>query len=241
MDLAETLPGSAWNPLVRRPKYEVRTQERARPENVKERIVKERGFENIRLCSEQVAEFEYRPVKCRRTYRVVALRKNLSVEKGQTRLFDDCRYFFYITNSPHKRAAGDRAGGERPVQPGEPDRATESAGRGRWRCPWGTRVSNWAYLVMASLAWTLKAWLALGLPEDGRWQERRRAEKQTVLRMEFKKFVNALVRVPCQIVRTGRRIVYRLLAWNPWLGVLVRGVGALRVPPGLGRRPPMRC
>jgi len=105
VDLAETLPGSAWNPLVRRPKYEVRTQERARPENVKERIVKERGFENIRLCSEQVAEFEYRPVKCRQALRVVALKKNLAVEKGQTRLFDDCRYFFYITNSPRTHAS----------------------------------------------------------------------------------------------------------------------------------------
>jgi hypothetical protein len=99
--------------------------------------------------------------------------------------------------------------------------------------PVGDLVSNWAYMVMASLAWTLKAWLALGLPEDGRWQERRRAEKQTVLRMEFKKFVNVLVRVPCQIVRTGRRIVYRLLAWNPWLGVLVRAAGTPHRP--------MRC
>ena len=51
--------------------------------------------------------------------------------------------------------------------------------------------------------------------------------------MEFKKFVNALVRVPCQIVRTGRRIVYRLLAWNPWLGVLLRSAEAPRRP--------MRC
>jgi hypothetical protein len=99
--------------------------------------------------------------------------------------------------------------------------------------PVGDLVSNWAYMVMASLAWTLKAWLALGLPEDGRWQERRRAEKQAVLRMEFKKFLNRFMRVPCQIVRTGRRIVYRLLGWNPWLGVLVRGAEALRRP--------MRC
>ena len=67
----------------------------------------------------------------------------------------------------------------------------------------------------------------------GRWKEKRRAEKQSVLRMEFKKFLNRFMRVPCQIVRTGRRIVYRLLAWNPWLGVLVRGVEALRRP--------MRC
>ncbi|MFO8014308.1 MAG: hypothetical protein R6X20_13505, partial [Phycisphaerae bacterium] len=94
-------------------------------------------------------------------------------------------------------------------------------------------VSNGAYMVMASLAWTLKAWLALGLPETGRWRERGRAEKQTVLRMEFKKFVNTLMRVPCQIVRTGRRIVDRLLGWNPWVGVLLRAADV--------RRHPLRC
>jgi hypothetical protein len=59
--------------------------------------------------------------------------------------------------------------------------------------------------------------------------------------MEFKKFLNLFMRVPCQIVRTGRRIVYRLLGWNPWVGVLVRGAEALRAPPGAGRRLPLRC
>jgi len=229
---ANELPGSAWQPLVRPPKYEVRTEERARPQNVKERIVKEREFENIRLESEEVAEFAYRPTKCRETYRVVTLKKNLAVEKGQTRLFDDGRYFFYITNdrtsAPEEivRGANGRCNQENLIE-------QLKNGARAMEMPVGNLVSNGAYMVMASLAWTLKAWLALGLPEDGRWQERRRAEKQAVLRMEFKKFVNALMRVPCQIVRTGRRIVYRLLGWNPWLGVLVRGVAALRRP--------MRC
>jgi hypothetical protein len=49
-------------------------------------------------------------------------------------------------------------------------------------------VSNGAYMVMASLAWTLKAWWALLLPETGRWSEKYQAQKQTVLKMEFKKF-----------------------------------------------------
>jgi len=232
VEKANELAPSAWQPLVRPPKYEIRTQERARPENVKERIVKEREFENIRLESEEVAEFAYRPTKCRRAYRAVALKKNLAVEKGQARLFDDCRYFFYITNdwkaTPAQivREANGRCNQENLIE-------QLKNGARAMEMPVGNLVSNWAYMVMASLAWTLKAWLALGLPEDGRWQERRRAEKQTVLRMEFKKFVNALVRVPCQIVRTGRRVVYRLLAWNPWLGVLLRGVEALRRP--------MRC
>ena len=89
-------------------------------------------------------------------------------------------------------------------------------------------VSNWAYLVMASPAWTLKAWFAWLLPEEGRWAEKQREQKRTVWRMEFKGFLNAFLRLPCQIVRTGRRIVYRLLSWNPWLEVFLRGVDALR-------------
>ena len=245
--LAEGLLKSAWKPLVRPPKYEVRTRERQRPENVsprrvfdKERIVKEREFENIRLCSEEVAEFAYRPTKCRRPYRVVAVRKNLAVEKGQARLFDDGRYFFYITNDRTSalaaivRGANGRCNQENLIE-------QLKNGARAMEMPVGGLVSNGAYMVMASLAWTLKAWLALLLPEAGRWQEKHRSEKQAVLRMEFKKFVNALVRVPCQIVRTGRRIVYRLLGWNPWQEVLWRGVEALRDLPGRGHRRPLRC
>lgn len=39
-------------------------------------------------------------------------------------------------------------------------------------------------------------------------------EKYQRLRMEFRTFVNNLIHVPCQIVKTGRRVVYRLLGWN---------------------------
>ena len=43
-----------------------------------------------------------------------------------------------------------------------------------------------------------------------------------MLRMEFKTFVNAFVHLPCQIVRTGRRLIYRVLNWNPWQPVFFR-------------------
>ena len=94
--------------------------------------------------------------------------------------------------------------------------------------PVGDLVSNWAYMVMASLAWTLKAWLALVLPEAGRWKQKYQGQKQSLLKMEFKTFLNGLMRLPCQIVRGGRRIVYRLLSWNPWQEVLLRAVEMLR-------------
>jgi len=230
--IADALPQTAWKRLVRRPKYEVATERRRRPENVKERIVREREFENIRLFSEMVAQFEYRPTACRKSYRVVVVCKNLTVEKGESLLFDDLRYFFYITN--------DRSTPAEQIVPAANGRCNQENlieqlknGARAMEMPVGDLVSNWAYMVMASLAWTLKAWLALVLPEKGRWKQKHQAQKQSLLRMEFKTFLNGLMRLPCQIVRTGRRIVYRMLSWNPWQEVLLRVVEALRRP--------MRC
>jgi hypothetical protein len=89
--------------------------------------------------------------------------------------------------------------------------------------PVGDLVSDGAYMVMAGLAWSLKAWSALVLPEGGRWAEKYRAEKRSLLRMEFSTFCVALIQVPCQIGRGARRIVYRLLSWNPWQGGMSHG------------------
>ena len=91
-------------------------------------------------------------------------------------------------------------------------------------------LSNWAYMVMGSLAWSLKAWLALILPEEGRWQEKHREEKYKLLRMEFATFRHAIINIPAQIVRTGRKIVCRLLAWNPWQHVFFRLLDQLNQP-----------
>ena len=227
--IADELRKTAWKRLIRRPKYEVATQQRARPENVKERIVQEREFENVRLFSEMVAQFEYQPTACRQSYRVVVLCKNLTVEKGQTLLFDDVRYFFYITN--------DRRTPAEEIVPAANGRCNQENlieqlknGARAMEMPVGDLVSNWAYMVMASLAWTLKAWMALVLPGEGRWGEKHKAQKDSLLKMEFKTFLNYLMRIPCQVVRTGRRIVYRLLSWNPWQEVLLRAVDALRLP-----------
>jgi len=93
--------------------------------------------------------------------------------------------------------------------------------------PLDTLVSN--YMVMKALARNLKAWLALVLPElPGRWAERHRSDKRAILTMEVKTFVNAFMRLPCQIIRTSRKLVYRLLSWNPWQPVLFRALAVLR-------------
>lgn len=106
VNIADSLGPPRWKRLARPAKYEVATSERRRPANVKEQVVRERGFKNIRLNGEDVAEFLYRPTACQQDYRIVAVRKNLSVERGETALFDDIRYFFYITNRMDDDAEG---------------------------------------------------------------------------------------------------------------------------------------
>ena len=139
---------------MRPPKYEVKTKPRRRPANVKQQIVIEKEFENLRLEREDLAEVRYTPAACA---------KELS------------------------------AGGA-----AEDDRR--------------------------------RAWAALWLPEEGRWAKQRAAEKQRLLRMEFSTFTQAMIQIPCQIVRTARHVVYRLLSWNPWAQVLLRLVSQLRRP-----------
>ena len=226
--IAEALPDRAWRPLQRPARYEVKTTPRQRPDNVKEAVVVARQFDNQRLRSEEVAEFNDRPTACRKTYRMVVVKKNISVEKGEKRLFDQVVHFFYITNEWVDEAdeivysANDRCDQENVL-------AQLGGGVRALRAPVDNLESNWAFMVMTALAWNLKAWWALMLPElPGRYQEKHRTEKRWVLRLEFKTFVNAFMRLPCQIVRGGRKLIYRLLGWNPHQPIFFRLVDVLR-------------
>jgi hypothetical protein len=226
---AEALPPTAWRRLVRPPRYAVHTEPRGGRPNIKEATIAAREFQNLRLEEEAVAEFPYRPTACAIPYRMVVVRKNISVARGEQRLFDQIRYFFYLTNDREtSRAdliflANDRCNQENLID-------QLKHGVGATRMPVDTLLSNWAYMVMAALAWTLKAWFALRLPTTGRWAARHAAEKVAVLRMQFKTFLHAFLLVPVQVVRTSRRLVFRLLAWNPWQAVFFRGFDRLRQP-----------
>jgi hypothetical protein len=205
VEIAERLVPHAWKRLRRKAKYEVKTEPRERPENVKEKIVRERGYENKRLLCEDVAEFNYRPGKCTKTYRVVVVRKNISVERGDNVLFPEVRYFFYITND-HTRTAAEIvifANGRCDQENG-----IEQLKNGvrALRMPTGDLLSNWAYMIIAALAWNLKSWFGLLM--------RDKAMGMRVVRMEFPRFLHTFMELPCQIVRTGGRLVYRLLSYN---------------------------
>ena len=200
----DDLPVSAWSAL-KRPKYQAQGQPRARPERTKQQIVEQRGFKDIRLVSEEVAEMPYQPVACKTTYRLVIVRKNLVVnEPQQDRLFEDYRYFLYITNDWQSTlpeivfSANDRCQQENVLAQLAAVRALHA--------PVDNLLSNEAYMLMTALAWNLKAWLALSLPEAAIEKQPKKkdkkgtsskqnpkvqlSDKHRLLGMEFRTFVN---------------------------------------------------
>jgi hypothetical protein len=213
VERAKAVPAAAWQRLTRPAAYEVKTQQRSRPKQVKEEVVRKKGYKNIRLVSEDVATFDYRPGACHKDYRVVVLRKNLVIEKRGVKVEEQVRYFFYITNEREWSAAAvvyfanDRCNQENLI-------AQLKGGVKALRLPSNTLAGNWAYMVIGALAWSIKAWVALLQP--------RQDDRHALLTMEFKQFMQKWLSIPCQIVRAGRQIIYRVLHYNEWVPVLLR-------------------
>lgn len=221
-EMAENLPKSAWKQLNRRQR--TTDKPRTRRPNTKEQVVVEKEYTNKRLEKEFVAEFDYSPGKCRHTYRMVVLRKQVAVMKGEQKLIDDSPYFFYITNISSSEMAVEEIVGESNKRCDQENIISQGKQMGALAAPLHTLTSNWAYMVMATLAWNLKAWLALSLKESGppKAKVKRQAEKHRLLRMDFSTFRQSMIMIPAQIIRSARRLVYRVLAWSPTLETLFR-------------------
>ena len=207
VQLAEGLPPSAWQHLERLPKYEILSEPRQKGFRYKEQIVVEKEFRNQVLVGENIAEIDYQPHKCSRKYRLVMVRKNISVQQGEKALLDEIKYLFYITNRSDKPGkivglANGRCDQENVIE-------QLKNGVNAMRMPVNDLLSNWAYMVMAALAWNLKSWYGLLMPNRERGLE--------LVKMEFRRFLNAILLIPCQIVRTARRVIYRVLGYNGWL------------------------
>lgn len=209
-DLAESLDNACWKRLERGPKYPTLTEEtRERfQSNEKDRIIKERGFINLHLNFEDVAEFEYRPGNCNRNYRIVALRKNISKMKGENALIDEIRYFFYITTRTDLtcaevvHCANERCDQENIIE-------QLKNGVHAMRLPVYDLVSNWAYMVIAALAWNIKSWFAMMM--------HLKADREHFVRMEFKRFINSIILIPCQVICRSRKIILRIIGYLPSL------------------------
>ncbi len=203
--IAKNIPEPQWERFEREKKYTIKTKERKRPENVKDQVVKKRKFKKIQTESEYLAEFSYQPGKCEKAYRMIVLKKILEVTKGELPLIKEDRYFFYITNDQTRSPAElvefyrDRADHENDIE-------QLKNGARAIQAPSDTLISNWAYMVIASMAWNLKIWYGLLIPY--------RPLGKAIVRMEFKRFVNAFVNIPCLIIKTGRKICYRIIGYN---------------------------
>jgi hypothetical protein len=219
--LADAAEESEYQRLVRRAEREMARKKRAKQPRVKEQIVRARGFKNLVLDREDMTEFDYQPRKAERAYRMVALRKTILEERGQVCLGTNVRYFFYITNDRELslaevvQEANDRCNQERLIE-------QLKSGVRALHAPVNSLPANWAYMVIASLAWTLKAWFALRLPVAPQWRDQHLGQRDRVLRMEFRTFVQGLKCIPVQVLNSGRRLIYRFLAWRPDLSLLFR-------------------
>lgn len=221
VERASDLPKSAWNALQRPRDPAPRTGPRARPENVKERIVEERGYKNLETVREDWAEMDYQPTKSDLTYRLIVLRKTIHVEQGQLRLADEVRHLFYVTNVARKDLSGpdvifqanDRCRQEKLIE-------QLKNGVGAFDLPSNGLASNWAYALIASLAWNMKAWLSILHPH--------KAARRELARMEYRRFIATVMSVPCQIVKAARGLRLRIATYTPWASALIAGLGHFR-------------
>jgi len=214
--LADSLEKTAWKPLRRRRKRPPQTARRRKRPNYKQAIVEQNGYENKRLQGESIAEFDYQPGKCSRSYRVVVVRKEVEVTRGQQKLFDDEPYFFYVSNAAASAksarqivfAANDRCDQENTI--------SQLKACGALAAPLHDLVSNWAYMAIASLTWSLKIWSGLVIrPRGSRKTKQQQAEtKRRVIRMDFHTFCQRLIQIPAQIIRRSRQLIYRLLSYR---------------------------
>jgi hypothetical protein len=226
VDRAGAVPDELYHELVARAERAIKTAPRTKPVKVKDAIVRARRYKVLRQKAEDVVSFSYRPAKCTRDYRVVALRKDLSVERGDDVLFSEYRYFFYITND--RDMSNDQVVGHARLRCNQENLIAQLKGQVRaLHAPVNTLVANWAYMAMAALAWSIKAWCALLLPISPRWAAQHHEQRRRLLTMDFRTFLAAFIEIPCQVIKGARQVRWRVLAWSPWLGALFRLVDAL--------------
>jgi hypothetical protein len=158
---------------------------------------------------------------------VVALRKNLSVARGENVMVEEFRFFYYITNDWNLTT--DEIIGEARDRCDQENLIAQLKGLRALHAPVNTLNANLAYMTMASLAWSIKAWCGLLLPVSPRWAQEHTEQRRRLISMEFPTFRAAFIDIPAQIVTGARAVRWRIQSWNPWLPVLFRLWDALRL------------
>lgn len=221
--IAENLGKSRWKKLDRSSPLSDKPR-RKRP-NYKEQVVQQNQYKNLKLASESYAEFDYQPTACSRSYRMVVVRKQIECSRGQQRLFegDEVRYFFYITNADGDELPARQVIASANQRCDQENTIAQLVACHALAAPLDNLQSNWAYMVFASLAWTLKQWSGMLVRVAGPESHRNKQKqvRKRVIRMEFATFLNSLMLIPAQVIRSARQAVFRVLTYRPSVDCLL--------------------
>lgn len=214
---AESLGKNQWKRLNR--SKQAPNESRARRENVRQQIVEDNGYKDLLLVNETYAEFDYQPTQCNRSYRMVVVRKEIECSRGQQRLFDDdqVRYFFYITNKSKKDCSARHVIQAANLRCNQENTISQLKASHCLAAPLDNLNSNWAYMVIASLTWTLKQWTGLMVRVEGNSDQHAKPSviRDWLVKMEFATFLNSLILIPAQVIRSARQTTLRLLTYRP--------------------------
>lgn len=217
---AEEVNSEDWELLTRKSRDVPEEKQRRKQHRFKDDIVFEKGYRNLELEREDIAEVAYSPQACQKQYRLIILRKTIRVNRGAELLMPEVRYFFYISNlsdhSPREivKEANDRCNQEN---------LNSHLKRGvhALRAPLKTTTSNWAYMIATALAWSLKAWFALMGSFEATSPQSQQAVRRKFLTMEFRTFFFELICIPSLVIKKGRQMIVRFLSRPPCLGHLL--------------------
>lgn len=220
--ISEGIKEDQWEELLRDVSVVEIEEERALQTEYKRAVIEKREFKHLELEEEHYSEFRYKPTKCENEYRMVVARKTIRVTKGQELLLPETRYFFYITNLFDRPARDIIWEANQRCNQENLHAQLKGGGVHALRAPLKTMNSNWAYMVIVSLAWSLKAWFALSMKfHDSAIKMREKAIIKRLLSMKFRTFLQNIINIPCLVAKTARRIVLRPIVTTAWSEILL--------------------
>jgi hypothetical protein len=212
---AEGLPESAWTPFRTRAHREREKNRhrrgfegRRKKSNRRRRRARERGYTNLDLKKQWIAEIPWKPPGATKTYRMI-LRRQLIEKSDQESLFEIYRYRYVVTDLPASWSAEEVI--DTTYQRCDQENVIEQMGRGVavWRMPVAEFDGNSAWLEIGRLAWNLGKWIAqLVLPAE-------------VVRWEWKRYRKAYVHIAAEVVHRSRQCWLRMSPSHRFLDSLI--------------------
>ncbi len=213
---AEAIPESKWKPFRTRA-HRDRQARRARPDfeprrkkrNRRRRRARQRGYTDLQLARQWVAEIPWTPAGSEKAYRMIVRRQLIEQSEGQEHLFDFYRYRYVVTNLPASWSAEEVI--DTTYQRCDQENVIEQMGSGvaLWRMPVAEFGGNAAWLEIGRLAWNLGKWIAqLALPPE-------------VVRWEWKRYRQAFVCLAAEVIHRSRQRWLRFSPAHRFLPTLV--------------------